>query len=272
MTISKPLVGISDGVGLSQLYGLSPSSGLSPPLVDPSDLPNLAIWFDASDTSTLTFNSTTISGWKNKGNMGIGNAAQGTALRQPLYVANSIGGKPGLRGKHNGVHGSYMTITTPSMIYTQFTHFVVFQRAVDTGLQERISGKYDTAVNDREQMIQISTADTINGFIDADGASGSTNVVGVPTPTLAVGVPYIAMHRYNGTNNYSNVNRNNGGTSAYTGGVFNASGDYQLFNSSTFGENFDGLICEDIFFTRLLNAAEELQIFQYLAAKYGIAI
>ena len=235
-------------------------------------IPGLAVYFDPTDKSTLTFNSTTISGTRNKGNLGVGNFAQATAGRQPLYLANSINGQPGLQGKHDGTNGSYLAIAALNLAYTKFTHFTVFKRRVDTGTAERISGKYDTAANDREHMLQITTGDALNGFIDADGAAGGTSLVAPATPTIAVGTPYIAMHKYDGATNYLALNRTNVGTNAYSGGVFNGSGEYQLFNSSTFGENFAGDITADLFWIDALNAAQEAAVWAALSAQFGISI
>lgn len=56
----------------------------------PKNISGLAVWLDATDTSTLTFNSTSVSQWADKSGNGR-NATQATALNQP--TTGTINGK-----------------------------------------------------------------------------------------------------------------------------------------------------------------------------------
>ena len=59
----------------------------------PIDIPGLALWLDAADTSTLTFSSgSNISAWRDKSS----NAFSGTGIASPLYQTNSLNGLPGI--------------------------------------------------------------------------------------------------------------------------------------------------------------------------------
>jgi hypothetical protein len=59
----------------------------------PFDIPGLALWLDAADTSTLTFSSgSNISAWRDKSS----NAFSGTGIASPLYQTNSLNGLPGI--------------------------------------------------------------------------------------------------------------------------------------------------------------------------------
>ena len=61
----------------------------------PTNLPNLAMWLDASDPSTLTLVSGAVSEWRDKS----GNSrhvSQGVAANRPAYSATSFNGRPGL--------------------------------------------------------------------------------------------------------------------------------------------------------------------------------
>lgn len=53
----------------------------------------LSLWLDASDSSTITLNGSTVSQWNDKsGNAR--NASQATAAAQPTYTLNGLNGKP----------------------------------------------------------------------------------------------------------------------------------------------------------------------------------
>jgi hypothetical protein len=66
--------------------------GTAKKLFSPSELTNLKLWLDASDTSTITHSSNAVSKWADKSGNEY-NATQSTADRQPMVATNSIGGK-----------------------------------------------------------------------------------------------------------------------------------------------------------------------------------
>jgi hypothetical protein len=63
---------------------------------DPRSVSGITGWWDASDSSTITLNATTVSEWRDKTGNGR-HLEQGTALNQPTYVASDIGGKASVR-------------------------------------------------------------------------------------------------------------------------------------------------------------------------------
>ena len=109
----------------------------------PKEIPNLAIWLDAQDYSTLTFNSTTISQWRDKsGNAN--HASQGTAINQPKYVAQAINGWPSLQGFHDGSNRSLLSINdAPSLDFNAYTLCCVFSRVSNPGAEEPLVCKYN---------------------------------------------------------------------------------------------------------------------------------
>ncbi len=68
-----------------------------------------ALWLDAADPSTLTFNGSNVSAWRDKSGNG-NHASQGTAIRQPIYRAAGINGLPALEGRHDGTNASQLII------------------------------------------------------------------------------------------------------------------------------------------------------------------
>lgn len=63
---------------------------------NPKSIAGLTAWWDASDSSTITLNATTVSEWRDKTGNGR-HLEQGTALNQPTYAASDIGGKASVR-------------------------------------------------------------------------------------------------------------------------------------------------------------------------------
>ena len=58
----------------------------------PNNLSSLALWLDATDSSTITQSSNVVSQWNDKSGSNY-HASQSTADRQPMVATNSIGGK-----------------------------------------------------------------------------------------------------------------------------------------------------------------------------------
>lgn len=67
----------------------------------PDQISNLELWLDALDFSTFTFNGSDVSQWNDKSGNGK-NAAQSTAIEQPLFVSNGLNGLPTVRSVHAG--------------------------------------------------------------------------------------------------------------------------------------------------------------------------
>ena len=78
--------------GLTKI--LSPQSSIQKisRAFSPSDIPNLALWLDASDASTITLNGADVSQWDDKSGNGR-NVTQGTPSSQPLYDLAAQNGK-----------------------------------------------------------------------------------------------------------------------------------------------------------------------------------
>jgi hypothetical protein len=62
---------------------------------NPKSLPSLVGWWDASDSSTITLNGSTVSEWRDKSNSGF-HVSQSTAANQPAYVSASLNGRAGI--------------------------------------------------------------------------------------------------------------------------------------------------------------------------------
>lgn len=237
---------------------------------------NLGIWLDATDLESLTFNSSTISSWRNKGNAGVGNAVQATALNQPLYVANGINGLPALEGRHDGTNGSLMRIADHAGLnHTEFTAFVVANLITDRGVTTEVAGKYTTSGSQREHRMIMGSIREVSGAVSGDGATISSLFNGSAKAT--VGVPYIQDLSYTTTGPLSYTSLNNSPTlyasAAAPASVFNGTAPYDFFAREVAAtESFSGRVGEYIFYDRALGANERRQVLSYLSVKWGVAI
>jgi hypothetical protein len=76
-------------IGISSYATLANKRAWSPAVLRP------ILWTDASDTSTITLNGSTVSQWGDKSGNGR-NLVQATATAQPGYNATTFNGKPGI--------------------------------------------------------------------------------------------------------------------------------------------------------------------------------
>lgn len=106
----------------------------------PAQLPNLALWLDAADASTITLNGSNISQWNDKsGNER--NATQATAAYQPVYTVNAINGKAALR-----FASTAKSLTMPSGHYaTDPKVFIVIKSTSNT---PQLSVRFQGLINE----------------------------------------------------------------------------------------------------------------------------
>lgn len=242
----------------------------------PNQLPNAAVGLDAF---TLPSNTTLISSWRNMGNMGVGNATQATALRQPLYVANAINGRPALRGWHDGANNSNLTIAdSAGLDYTSFEIYAVVRRHGDAGGDERICGKSAPSAPNREFTLNIAVNDNIVGNVLFDGTTNSfaSSNAAKPEQTIVLNQPRIIRQRFDVSLGLARhrvfVNNNDGDFSSNPTSVNQTTEPLTLFSRTDFANGLRADIGELWFFTRILLTQQRTLMLNYLSAKWGIAI
>ena len=72
---------------------IPPSSALP---FTPTSITGCQLWFDASDTSTVTLNGSTVSSWNDKSGYGY-SVGQSTVANQPAYATRLLNGLPGIQ-------------------------------------------------------------------------------------------------------------------------------------------------------------------------------
>lgn len=233
----------------------------------PLSIPSLALWLDAQDYATLTFNSTTISQWNDKSGKG-NHALQGTSGLQPLY-ANGIHARPTLQFYHNATASNLTVADHATLNYSTFTAYVVARPTQMLGANMHLLAKWTISGNQREFKLPILTSSNVlNGQCSADGSAVTNNTT---TPVLAVDTNYIFEFGYNGSLIHTSINRANEMTTAL-GAVFNGSSPLFVGTRDTTTEPFAGHIGEIRFFTGALSASQRLSNYQDLARKWSITI
>lgn len=247
-------------------------SNIFPQSLDLRSIPGLSLWFDATDLSTLTFNTNTISQWNDKSGKG-NHVTQATAINQPIYRASGINGRPSLEGRWDGTNASYMAVADNATLdYSAFTAVGVIQRVGDTGAAETIANKYTTTGNQREHRMFVANTDGAATSVSPGG--DTTNIASpVVSPTLGLAINYIISSSFSGGTTSARVGNGLPQTSTVAATVFNGTGPFALFsNATTMLEPFAGKLGEYCFYNRILSASELLEILQYLSDKWAIAI
>jgi len=224
-----------------------------------------AIWLDAQNYGSLSFNGSSVSAWASKSNGLV--ASQGTAAQQPLYVASAINGRPALQGYHAGV-ASQLSIPDSSLLdYTQFTSFSVIARVSDLAANEIVSAKYTATGNQFEHYHSVDSSDNIICQVSTDGTF--TNRKTSFKSSLGLATPALIMGRYDGTNVIATLAGTDGGSTAASA-VYNGTSPYTLFSRIGPSDPYAGYIGEHLFFTRLLSSSDRSVVYNYLKQKWGM--
>ena len=144
----------------------------------PAELPNLALWLDAADSSTITLNGSTVSQWNDKsGNAR--HASQPTAANQPTYTANGLNGKPVVTFDGSN---DFMTFQTAFGTVTEFNAVIVW-RTDASGV-----GNFDYLyqIGDGSNALSLNAASPNAGVFNGNyyGLSSGVSAVDFNTPAV----------------------------------------------------------------------------------------
>jgi hypothetical protein len=219
----------------------------------------VALWLDASDSSTIILSGSNVTTWKDKS----GNGNDATASSIPtLSTINSIQAM-------NMTNGPYFTgpvsITTSTM-----TCFAVANttRALPNTIRDQRLVSLVSAGNDGDKI------DSAIGLYNS--SSANTSAIGTyrnslygPAVAISSNSPFIAVSQYDGTN-VSLWRNGTAGNPVTSTGSF-AITKYGIGNQATpTTEYWEGTIGEVIVLNIALTDAQRQQIEGYLAWKWGI--
>lgn len=226
----------------------------------PTQLEGNTLWLDASDTSTITDSSGSVSAWADKS--GNGNNGTASTTARPATGDATLSGKNGLR-----FDGVANTLTLPSALYSipngNNTMFVVSRTTLDTtsgrivGMSEGGSGRY---------WIEDNSTSGRVGFANRNVSSGTISVDGVDKLNSN-----IYTCRRSGTTQGLSIN---GSTESSNTNALSEDGIDAAFIGSNAGVNtfFTGDIFEVIIYNRALSDSEVALVNAYLSNKWGILI
>jgi hypothetical protein len=218
----------------------------------PLSIPDLALWLDAADTSTITHTSNSVSQWNDKSGLG-NNATQGTGANQPVTNTRTINGRNVL---DFNVAEPRMNLPVALTGDKNTTCFIVYQ--VDVSKNHRLINGTN-AGGTRVLMQQTSLQYQYMNRNDFTGTSGV--VAAFDTNT------HIGIARRDGVNKRA-------GRDGVLGTELTSAQDAVLtgltIGSAGASDVFDGACAEIILYQRGLTDAEMNAVGNHLASKWGI--
>jgi len=229
--------------------------------VEPTALPGLQLWLDASKLDGLA-DTDPVSSWTDmSGNAK--HAVQALGARQPLYRTGILNGRPGIL-----YDGSNDCLQTPEITLGHFTFFCVFKLTGSAGIV--YEGASAAAVG---HYLYGTTGNTIRAW-SAAGTSGKDLSVGWAVDNVA----RLTSHVSAGTH-ASHVLYINGAAQTLSDSVTGDPGAATQADGLNVGARDDGAslasagyIFELVVYDRALTDVERVQVENYLGRKYGIAV
>lgn len=228
----------------------------------PSTIPDIVMWFDASDPFTITHTGGSVSQWNDKSSTGA-HCTQTTGSLQPVTGTRTLNGKNALEWD-----GSAALTCNPTILNG------------GSGVTIFMAAKSDVIPSTDRTLFQFSG----NSYIAARRNSTTGNLYGVHKNINADSFKFsTGSVDVGATNPFISVtsNRNGGSAREYYSGsaeiaITGMSANNNNFASAAIGavssagtQSFIGLIGEVIVYKRELSYAEKNIIGAYLASKWG---
>lgn len=230
---------------------------VAPSAFSPLDLPNLALWLDSSDTSTITQSGGSVSIWADKSGNSY-NATESIGVQQPQTGTRTVNGLNAIE-----FNGTGTGFDLPSGLYDigagANTVYAVCATD-DTSKSQRILGgaaggnRYGPGLN----LNGTGRIEMLNG---AFSNSAQINL-GLNTAAR------IVTGRRNGTT--LEVRNNNGTFNSNSLAVNSTCSAIQVGRYTPTSSQFDGVICEIVAVRRYVSGDEDSNVISYLSQKWGI--
>lgn len=223
---------------------------------NPKTLAGLAGWWDASDASTITLNSTTVSEWRDKSGNGR-HATQATAANQPVYSTNQVNGRPAL------TLDAARTMEVAAWAFKdEATVFCVFKHSGGNNNALFQRGGVNAAHAVLLEGVAPNLTVTARHYNSKDSTSAS---VGQNTYR-------VAMALFTGLK--SQIFINGTAASASATGETREGNSYAMimFGLSASLYRLNGGVAEMLYWDRALSAAERSKVNGYLSKKYNITV
>jgi hypothetical protein len=245
-----------------------------PATFSPASIPDLALWVDASDASTLTLDgSNNVSEWRDKS----GNArhlTQGTALNRPSYVTGVLNGLPVVRP--NGTSGWLESAAQTAAAWygsgtQQITVMLLYGLVAQDPAKNNIVGGLNTAIGGPSNRILIERQPVGVGTSDLIFTAGGVQVNVNSAPQAGTSW-FIETVRWTNGGTPTMRRTNTAGTNTYnaTGtltGTMGANQKALVGYGATLAANFN--LAEKLIYARNISDTEAAQIEAAWLAKWG---
>lgn len=240
------------GLGLGLYRSLSSSPPPAPPFA-PSDIADLVLWLDASDTTTMTQVGGSVSEWRDKsGNAQ--HATQPTSAQQPAWGLRTLNTLNGL--DFDGTD-DWMDLPDTAIPYAAGTDFIVYIPDNTTRTYLVANSAVSPPASNGRRYIQNQQVNYGSGNRAITATSG--NAILQLSTISGNGSPQTQYINVNGTTASGSVSRNGVSSGMNIGSV----------NDGQLGF-FDGVIFEYLNYSRVLSNAEINDIGNYLKNKWGL--
>ena len=233
-------------------------------------IPSLALWFDASDPTTIVQSGGAVSQWNDKSSNAY-SVIQGTASNRPTYATNLLNGLPGIQ------------LSTTTFLYQVGSSMPNFSSSPATTVY--MVAKNGSSLGNGWNIINTMWFTSINGatsryhfsfgYQAINGITLFTNGVAVANPSSYV-VPFnsnaIMGFAASSASNYIFYNGSNtsyassGAPPSANNGTWFLFGDARVSNPIVTDEN----IYEFVGFNTVLTTAQQQAVEGYLATKWGL--
>jgi hypothetical protein len=245
-----------------------------PAAFSPASIPNLALWLDAADASTITVDgSNNVSEWRDKS----GNArhlTQGTALNRPSYVTGVLNGLPVVRpdGVNDFLESSAQTAATWYGSGTQqITVMLLYGLVAQDPAKNNLVGGLNTAVGGGTNRVLFERQPVGIGTSDAIITAGGTSQFITAAPQAGTAW-FIETIRWTNGGTPTMRRTNTAGTNTYNGAgtLTGTMADNQkalVGYGATLAANFNA--AEKLIYARNISDTEVAQIEAAWLAKWG---
>ena len=218
--------------------------------------PVLALWLDASDTSTITSSSGNVTQWNDKSGL-VNNFTQSNTTYSPVVASSALNG----RSVMNLTSGKYMTNTTCPM-GTNYTAFAVGYTSVN-GWGRLLNGSSVDA------YFFLGTGNGVTQYATFVGNGAGWNDTAANLPTTSVASACIMEMTNDGTStglipyvNATAQTAKNGSTASFMGFILGC--------SNGFNQPWGGYIAEVLIYKSVLSTTDRQTVEGYLASKWGL--
>ena len=256
---------------------------MSPRLLRPRDsfgprnIAGLQLWLDASDSSTMTMNGTTVSEWRSKA--GTIALTQSTASAQPTLTSSYYAGRSALT--FDG--GDVLYSASASLAVAPSTSFLVVDEASAVnfgGIFVGTPSSGDDFGSGASRFITTVHDGTGNSFVRRAADPNGAAATGLVADSPSVGGTAFGKKLFSAVSSSSTAYMRSNGVAGTTDTAHTASGSSvgtlvggrYVGGAVSASFRFNGKICEILHYSSELSATQVSAVEKWLAKRWGITL